>query len=988
MIIFAANTAFGDGTTKNRFRSCTPTAGSSGSSDNPHPEDLDFDPTGGGGDFMYEVDNPICLAVILPPYILVKVAISKMNYLCGTGSSFPRPYPSPIQDSVDIIKASAVSGNPACASSVGNALRSFLGFLYTVGIQYGNARDVYNNTALCGSFDRTDNYDDGSGSGHQNWMRWNSVTMSRDIPSGKGDAESTIDTWIENCNASSASTDCTKLTSGLGLRAYREWYYGGVEREDVSDDACPDVTRRYNSSSDTNKVSYRGNNYPSQKYYMRGTEPGNYSCERFNYRFNKNDPLDGKDPHEALSALRIQDYEYAHKCCIKKSQSTVCIERKFCKTGGYLSACLDVNKTVEHKFCKGGSRCTIGPLSTRAEYSASFEDNNRMICVSSYNMCPYNFNIGGGSTECDYFKDGKGDGGSFEAVSPEDIANQDCDGKSAIRDANCQLNNKAGKCKNYCQHLNHCVIIAGNDYIYESNISSPYFSSACLNFVGDSLNMYSYGKGVGNGDVSITGAQKHFTAPIAQCVRETLENVFYNHAGHTKCGMTGEFPDKQGKCFTDLYVYKKGENIGSSRSFFSYVQENLKSAIKMVLTISIMMQGLKILLTGAPLKQTELTMYVVKLGLVLFFATGNAWQGFFFDGVYNASATFSTIVMNVKTMPNPDQRDGCQFGKISMPDGTSSIVSDYPAGKEYLSVFDTFDCKIARYLGFGPSITVANIAKLIFASFFTGPIGVYFAVLTMIFGFYMIVAALRVLHIFLTSAFAIILLIYVSPITITTCLFKKTEGIFNRWLPELIGYSLQPIILFAYMGLFITILDTLVIGSATFKGSPPQRVIVCNKICIDQTGSLVPMSKDQVSTDCDLDNGEKIVDPMSDSVACMMNLSNDKFGKIPVLEPLGMAIPMIKDFFSDNGRQKILTITKAVLILFILAQFLDEIPGIASNLIGGGDLPAAPTTSGMDLAGKAFGIGLAIQKRGAGVVRKTGSSASSSAERIQAARKK
>jgi type IV secretory pathway VirB6-like protein len=983
MISFAANTAFGDESTKNRFRSCTPEAGATTSSDNPHPEGLDFDPTGGGKDFMYEPFNPFCLAVALPPYVGVKSAIAAMNRACGSGSFIPRLSPSPIQDFVDIAKAGRGAANPTCAASIAGAIASLGGFIATtITIQYFNAKDVYNNTTLCGSFDRQENYKDGSGSGNQNWTRWNSVTMSRDIPSGKKDAETTIDTWIANCNANPNSSECTMLASGNVLQSYREWYYGGVEREDVSDDACPDVTRRYDPNNDKNKVSYKGQDFPAQKYYMRGTEPGNYSCERFNYRFNKNDPLNNNSP---LSEPRIQDYEYAHKCCIKKSQSTVCIERKLCKTGGYVDSCPQKsNIAIVHKFCHGGSLCSLGGsnnnsgfVSLIAEYSAAFEDNNRMICVSSYSMCPYNFNIGGGSTECNYFKDGKGEGGSFKAVSPEDIANHTCDGKSEIRNANCDINDKAGKCKNYCQYLNHCVIVAGNDYIYDTNISSPYFSSACLNFVGDSQNKYSYGKSLGKYGTSITGAQKHFTAPIAECIRETLENVFYNHAGHTKCGILGEFPSMEGKCFTDLYVYKKGENIASSRSFFSYIQENLKSAIKMVLTISIMMQGLKILLTGAPLKQTELTMYVVKLGLVLFFATGNAWQGFFFDGVYNASATFSTIVMNVKTSPNPDQRDGCQFGKMSMPDGTSVVVSEYPKGKQYISVFDTFDCKIARYLGFGPSVTVANIAKLILAAFFTGPIGIYFAILTMIFGFYIVVAAFRVLHIFLTSAFAIILLIYVSPITITASLFKKTEGLFNRWLGHLIGYSLQPIILFAYMGLFLTILDTLVIGSATFKGNPPQRIIVCSKICVDQNGSLIPLAKDQVATECKVDIGEKIVDPMSDSVACMMNLGNDKFGKIPVLEPLGIAIPMLKNFFSDNGRQKILTMTKAVLILFILAQFLDEIPGIASNLMGGNNLPAAPAMSGMDLAKKVAGIGLAVQKRAAGAARKSGSSAGS-----------
>jgi hypothetical protein len=121
---------------------------------------------------------------------------------------------------------------------------------------------------------------------------------------------------------------------------------------------------------------------------------------------------------------------------------------------------------------------------------------------------------------------------------------------------------------------------------------------------------------------------------------------------------------------------------------------------------------------------------------------------------------------------------------------------------------------------------------------------------------------------------------------------------------------------------------------------------------------------------------------MSDSVACMMNLGNDKFGKIPVLEPLGIGIPMLKNFFSDNGRQKILTLTKAVLILFILAQFLDEIPGIASNLMGGSSLPSAPGMSGLDVAKKAAGIGIGVQKRLMGAARKADSAAGKAMKKI------
>ncbi len=953
LLSFVIKASFGnDGSTKNRVRECTPVAGSDNNG-NPHPETLQFNPTFGGVDFMYEGNNPICLAVIAPPYALVKLAMARMNYICRTGSMAPRPYLSPRQDFFDIARASqAAIGNLPCAAAIADATVALTTFLVPVGVQYGLAKSAYENTSLCG------------GGLDDEWMGWNSKVMLRSIPKAKNRVENQIKSWIDNCNTNPSSTDCGRLIDGLGNKEYREWYYGGVEREDISDgDSCPDVTEPHLNSGQVDKdrlAKYDNKFYLPQKYYMRGTQPGNYACERFNHRLSKNDPLNGGS---ALSALRVTAYKYAHKCCIEKSKTTACIERKL------------GDGTIDHKFCPGGNRCSLGSgAGVVNTYETRYADSNRMICVSSYDACPYNFNIGGGSTICNYFKDGVGEENSFVPVSLEDIANHNCSGKSEIRDDNCDINNKAGKCKNYCQYLNHCVVVAGNDYIYETNISSPYFSKACINFIGDSKNGYGYDTGV------FSGTMKHFTAPIAQCVRETLENVFYNRAGHTKCGIINEYPDRQGGCFTDLYVFKEGENVSGNQSFFAYIQENLKDTIRLVLTISIAMQGFKILLTGTPIKGSELIMYIVKIGLVLFFATGNAWQGFFFDGVYNVSATFSTIVMNVKTSPNPDQRDGCQFGKISMPDGTSTITSVYPKGKEYLAVFDTFDCKIARYLGFGPSASVMNIAKIIIAGFFTGPIGIYFAIMVMIFGFYVVIAAFRALHIFLASAFAIILLVYVSPITIVASLFKATEGVFNRWLANLIGYSIQPIILFAYMGLFLTILDTLVIGSATFKGSPPQKIIVCDKVCLEQDGSMVSLESGEVEDRCDMDAGQTIVDPMSDSVACIINL-NEGFGTIPVLEPLGVALPMLGNLFTDNGREKILTCVKAVLVLFILVSFIDEIPTIAYNL-SGIKSPQAPRMSGSDLAKKVAGVSLMVQARGMGAARKGGSAAASGAKSI------
>jgi type IV secretory pathway VirB6-like protein len=815
--------------------------------------------------------------------------------------------------------ATAVVG--ASSGSYATAKTAILALIAKAAIQIPIAKDWYNNLSLCGA----------------NWMRNDPTNYLKDsLPDYKKDIKESIK---NTCNNLSINCDSKKLSGvekdtctncSMKSQEYREYFYDGVEKADTGEDACEDMRtdspHRYNEvtnevmevmnevMSALNPSSSIKTNYPTQRYYMRGNDQGNYACHRFNPNVIKSLEFSSSDARRRANS--------SYQCCLRKSKSSACIYNKF---------------SDEHKFCSAGEKyCDVGGVLFNVEY----QDYNRMVCVNTKSLCPFDFNVGGGSTKAVSYKDNH-----TEAYDRQITSKLGCnrDGLiSEIRKDDCSFNLKAGKNKNYCQLYNHCTIIDSNaDYVYETSIVSPYFSRACLDFVGDSRNGYEYDSG------RIAGLQKHFTAPIAQCVRETLENIFTNKAGHSLCSNYKEYPNKNGICptgNTNGYKYQK-DNILPKESFFSSIQNSLKSAIRMALTISIMMQGLKILLTGSPLKSAEIVMYVVKIGLVLFFATGNAWQGFFFDGIYNVSATFSNVVMNITISNDDTLNDGCQFSKVSV-DGFDQTPIAYPKGKEYIAIFDTIDCKIAMYLGYGPKANIAGITQLIFAGFL-GPLGLFFTIVTIFFGIYVIAIALRVLHIFLTSGFAIILLVYISPITITSILFKKTEPIFNKWLANLIGFSLQPIILFAYLGFMLTILGTVMNGSATFVSDDNHNHSTKKIDCSDQAEL--------------------------DSVICIMNLDLDKsfYSTSPILAPLGVGIPILVDLAkvglglgSDyRARERLITLLKAAFVLYILASFLDEIPSIASKIMGGTMLPASDVPSAGEMAKSLHTAAYAVQSR-------------------------
>ena len=78
----------------------------------------------------------------------------------------------------------------------------------------------------------------------------------------------------------------------------------------------------------------------------------------------------------------------------------------------------------------------------------------------------------------------------------------------------------------------------------------------------------------------------------------------------------------------------------------------------------------------------------------------------------------------------------------------------------------------------------------------------------------------------------VILLIYVSPLTITCALFERTKGIFENWWKQMLGFILQPMILFAYLGLMLTVFDNLFIGDARFDEQTDDQLLpklLCTK---------------------------------------------------------------------------------------------------------------------------------------------------------------
>jgi len=294
--------------------------------------------------------------------------------------------------------------------------------------------------------------------------------------------------------------------------------------------------------------------------------------------------------------------------------------------------------------------------------------------------------------------------------------------------------------------------------------------------------------------------------------------------------------------------------------------------------------------------------------------------------------------------------DGCYFD----PD-------DYPAGKGYLATFDAFDCKIARYIGYGPEVSVPSIMALIIPGLFFGKLGVLFVVLSLSFAILIILITIRVVTTFLLSIFAIILLIYISPIIIPLVLFEKTKGIFGAWLTNLIGFIVQPIMLFAYMAVFLNVTEPILLGSAYYEGDTKgARRLVCDRPYQVSVPTTTITSVGGTSVAIEEVGVESVVvnpvigavgNPNTDSLLCLFgNHSESLLGSMAHssgVTGIGISVSVIKDAVGAGSVGgffiKLLTIFKGVLLAYLFYMLVDQIPKVSSQISGSASLePSTP----------------------------------------------
>ncbi len=865
----------------------------------------------------------------------------------------------------------------AVAMYFGNAvvrLSATATLLVMAAVIYGVARTAYNNFELCGA----------------DWLVWGSdldfgaesASVLKDVnryyPTKGAFGGSikydviTCNREIERCNRldkdfMEKTGNRTYLT--INDRVFRERLYNGVE---IQNPNCTDP-REEAKNYDVNQ----GKTTFPQLYYMRGSDMGNYACERFlQYKTSDGDKFDE-----------------AYECC-KQASKSVCIMDKRSVMG-------DASGMVGN-FCSiDDEKCWVNGI--QLEIFESTTGNPGKYCARTYSLCPYNFNLQHG-TEKKKFFDKESSVDSENNVTTED----ECYDNATDQPLPCQ-----GKIKNFYQYDRHCVIVEEypDQPFVDLNTYAPFIDKSCINLVGSSHNTTGYASYEGYQRIFKT--YRSFTAPIAECLSETLKNVLTNTAGHTKCkGLdkndTNIFPDEGEDCSKKGgAAFTKGDDLFEamgSKSPTIRLLEAIHGLIMLTLTIMIVIYGYGILTNSVKLDRKSMVIMMLKVVIVVSFSANDWWYKQIFMFTYGFSNTFSMITSKFGFDDTKDQQgnyikyDGCYFGDINdilskednelitLPEGDENNYWEYPADRRYVAFFDSIDCKINKYLGAAITLDAPNLLMTLAISLlWPFNIGIYLAAATFLLAFFVINFAIKAVYIFVASSIAMSIMLYVSPIMIPCILFKRTKGIFDKWLKNLISFALQPMVLFLFVGVAITIMDKYTLGEGIFKGKGLDKELVCGYSCTDESGAILDYTGDRGSsalekftTTCGSDGNDniKIVDLKRNSPLCF--LSNMTSSPWSLLHSFGLFLPMITDVILSD----VISLLRVAFLFFILTQALEMIPGIASNLTGGKKLPGTKEGNPFDIYRKVVDIGKFISKGARGATRKFGLGAKNSAQNI------
>ena len=204
------------------------------------------------------------------------------------------------------------------------------------------------------------------------------------------------------------------------------------------------------------------------------------------------------------------------------------------------------------------------------------------------------------------------------------------------------------------------------------------------------------------------------------------------------------------------------------------------TAIMLVLAI----YGVMVVFNIANFKPGEIFSLIFKIGLIVTVTGPGAWQ--FFNDIV-ANFFFGTMIEMVEIFMG--QAVGGVTGGYT---GQLDLANQLTAPLQFLN------WPLARIISTQFFITVLGCIPL-------GPYGIAIAILLVWGAFNLFMALIGALFTYIKSIVGLWFLFALAPIFFLFLLFRRTQSLFEGWINMVLNFTLQPILLFAFLAFFVTI---------------------------------------------------------------------------------------------------------------------------------------------------------------------------------------
>jgi type IV secretory pathway VirB6-like protein len=367
---------------------------------------------------------------------------------------------------------------------------------------------------------------------------------------------------------------------------------------------------------------------------------------------------------------------------------------------------------------------------------------------------------------------------------------------------------------------------------------------------------------------------------------------------------------------------------------YAAMYEQFEPVIHMMVVLAVSMFGLKMITGSVRNLRVESIMLLFKIGLIYYFVRDFG----LFEAAFGA---FNELMDVVSTSLN----------KIGQNVG-GAPVCPRGLGNPADAAWDKIDCILGHLFGFAPGVTLqGGLLGIVSAAIFSRSIGTMvfmFGISTMVM---IMLAAIRAAYVFLMAYSVIALLLMLAPIMFPLILFQPTSGYFNKWWQMMVGFAMQPVILFFFLAFFFKIFEIMIFTGehslARALGMPEgggwdaysiSSIMKDNKSLIDQWG--VPSSRDYT------DRYDDNVTVIQGSAAPVQTLTEAIAGKVNevftnMLNLNIFWVPNIDFGALHVSRMYDLGINLAALaiIAYVTLKMMAHIPMICDRLVGGAISP-------------------------------------------------